>query len=149
MLGVHDGARMMDCGAAASIEQPPEKLAVWQVVVLVAIGVALWFGAALMLRYLGAAGAFEGRGTLLIYALVIPGTVPFVVLTRTLARLARDQILLGVAIVTSTATLLDGAALAAMPTMYGDAAPLVAASGAAILWGVGVGLVLGLVLSRR
>ena len=115
-----------------------------QIGVLAAYGVALWFGAALMMRVIGPLGAFHGPGTVLLYALVIPATVPFVLLARKVAGLARDQTALGIAIVTGVAALLDGAALAWFRPLYG-VDPLGAA--AAILWGAGVGLVLGVILN--
>jgi hypothetical protein len=97
----------------------------------------------LILAGFGALLWFEGSLRALLYALIIPGTWPFILVAEKLARLGRDQIALGVAVVTAAAALLDGIALAWFPSLYGADPSLVTASGAAILWGVGVGLVLG------
>lgn len=58
---------------------------------LLAIGGALlWLLAALLLRWLGPLGLYEGRTRLLAYALIVPGTVPFVPLLRRVCGLPRD-----------------------------------------------------------
>ena len=91
-------------------------------------------------------GAFTVPGVFILYALLIPGTYPFVLMTRRLAKLRGDQTMLGVTIVTATATLCDANALVWIPeTLYG-ANPLGAA--AAILWGVGVALFLGIMMNK-
>lgn len=115
---------------------------------LILIGALLWFIAAMILRVVGPIGAFEGFNRILTYGLIIPGTVPFLLLSVRLAGLRRNQIATGVAMITATAALLDGIALGWFPALYGTDADQVANSGAAILWGVGVGLVLALVLNR-
>lgn len=85
---------------------------------------------------------------ILLYLLVIPGTWPFVPLTVRVAGIATDQTAIGLTIVTATATLLDGIPLAWLPWIYGNTVALVAAAGAVILWGAGVGLVLGLLHNK-
>lgn len=127
---------------------PPNPLRVSQVARLIVIGALLWFLAAIILRFVGPMGAFEGFNRLLTYALVIPGTVPFLLLSVRLAGLVRGQIVAGVAVITAAAALLDGVALAWFPALYGTGAAQLAGSGAAILWGVGVGLVLALYMDR-
>jgi hypothetical protein len=119
-----------------------------QTLILAGFGALLWFGAAVLLRTLGPMGVFEGSSRALLYALIIPGTWPFILVAEKLARLGRDQIALGVAVVTAAAALLDGIALAWFPSLYGADPSLVAASGAAILWGAGVGPVLGFFRNR-
>lgn len=119
-----------------------------QYVNLILIGAVLWFGAAMLLRILGPMGIYEGRARVWLYLLVIPGTWPFVPLTRRLASLAPGQIAIGLATATATATLIDGVALAWLPWIYGETIELIAGAGAVILWGAGVGLVLGLVLDK-
>ncbi len=113
-----------------------------QIVALIIIGAAVWFLAAMFLRLLGPNGIFEGVNRVILYALIVPGTVPFVILTQRLVRLHRSQIATGYTIATTAAMLLDGIALAWFPALYGGNAEMVAGSGAAILWGAGVGLVL-------
>jgi hypothetical protein len=119
-----------------------------QVAVLIGLGAGLWFLAAMILRLVAPMGALDGTARALTYALVIPGTIPAVWLIWKLPGLRRDQLALGGAIATATATLLDGVALAWFPGLYAGDVRLVAACGAAILWGAGVGLALTLLLNR-
>jgi hypothetical protein len=120
-----------------------------QIAITATLGAILWLLAALLCNALGARGVFDGSARLLLYALVVPGTLPFVLLIRRVAGLAPAQTGLGMAVGTAAATLLDGVALAWFPGLYGATPALVAASGAVILWGAGVGLVLGLAASRN
>lgn len=134
---------------ASSTDIGPEHngapLTTTQIVVLVANGVVLWFLAALLIRAIEPLGAFDGLGRLVVYALVIPGSLPFVYLLRAVAKLRRDRTAIGVTIATAAALLLDGIAVALVPSLYG-ADP--AGAGAAILWGAGVALVLGVAMNR-
>ena len=116
---------------------------------LVAIGAILWFAAAMLVRIIGPMGVFEGTNRLWTYLLVIPGTLPFVLLVRRSAGLATNQPATGMAVSTAAAMLLDGIALAWLPGLYADTVELVAAAGAVILWGAGVGMVLGYLLDAR
>ena len=119
-----------------------------QTLVLVIIGAALWFLAAIILRAITPMGALDGPARFITYALVIPGTAPFVFVTKMLARLRSDQIFTGVAVVTATALLIDGIVVAWFPAVYGGALPQVTNCAAAILWGAGVGLVLAFMLNK-
>lgn len=116
---------------------------------LAVVGAALWFLAAILLRDIGPIGAFEGSNRILLYALTIPGTLPFVWLTQRIARLASNQIAIGIAVVTATALLIDGVVMAWFPEIYGTELPQVTNSAAAILWGAGVGLVLGFIMNKE
>jgi hypothetical protein len=119
-----------------------------QTVLLIIIGAVLWFLAAIILRLIAPMGALEGSARLITYALVIPGTLPFVILTRMAAKLRSDQLFTGVAVVTMTALLIDGIVIAWFPAVYGGALPQVTNCAAAILWGAGVGLVLAFILNK-
>ena len=116
---------------------------------LAVIGAVLWFIAAILLRTIGPLGAFDGGNRVLLYALTIPGTIPFVWMTQRLARLASNQIAIGIAIVTATALLLDGVAVAWFPQLYGHGLAQVTSSAAAILWGAGIGLILAFLMNKE
>jgi hypothetical protein len=120
-----------------------------QIVILAIFGALLWFVAAMLVRFLGPVGALDGASRVVTYALVIPGTIPFVMMTRTLAKLGRDQTLAGISVVTAAALLLDGIAHAWFPAIYGSDPALLVAGAAVIFWGAGVGLVLGFLMDRR
>ena len=120
-----------------------------QLFILVVMGSTLWFVAAMLIRVLGPMGIYEGTNRVWLYLLVIPGTLPFVPLVRRSAGLAPAQHFIGMAVATSAATLLDGLALAWFPWIYADTIALVAAAGAVILWGAGVGMVLGWLVDTR
>jgi hypothetical protein len=111
-------------------------------------GALLWFLAALLVRFLGETGALAGNSIALVYLLVIPGTLPAVYLGRLVASLAGDQTFAGVSLMTATATLLDGLALIYFPALYGTNEAVILRGAALILWGAGVGLVLGLVMNK-
>jgi hypothetical protein len=119
-----------------------------QTVALMVIGAALWFLAAIILGIIAPMGALEGSARAITYLLVIPGTLPFVILTRMLVQLRPDQLFTGNAVVTATALLIDGIVVAWFPSVYGGALPQVTNSAAAILWGAGVGLVLAFILNK-
>jgi hypothetical protein len=119
-----------------------------QVMILVGLGAVLWFAAALLLGLLAPHGIYEGWGRVILYAAIVPGTWPFVLLLARAAGLRGPDVFTGVAVALAAATLLDGIALAWAPTLYGETVEHVAGAGAAILWGAGVFLVLGAIASR-
>jgi hypothetical protein len=128
--------------------QPIIPLNTRQLVTSALLGALLWGVAVLFIRVIAPLGALEGPARLLTYALVIPGTLPFLLVSKRIAGLGAGQVALGVAVMTAAATLLDGIALAWFPHIYGSTVEIVAAAGAVILWGAGVGLVLGFILDR-
>ncbi len=115
---------------------------------LAVIGIALWFAAAMLLRVIVEVGALDGVNTLLTYALIIPGTWPFVLLTKHLVGLADHEIGLGVGVVTMAALFADGIAIAWFPVIYSGIAEEALKCAAAVFWGAGVGLAIGFVLNR-
>lgn len=119
-----------------------------QSLALIAIGAALWFLAAMILRAVAPMGALEGSRRALTYALVVPGTLPFIILTRMLVKLRHDQISIGIALVTATALLIDGIVIAWLPVVYSNQVRHVADCAAAILWGAGVALALGFIMNK-
>ena len=119
-----------------------------QTILLIVTGAALWFLAAIILRLIAPMGALEGAARFITYALVIPGTRPFVVLTRTLVKLLPHQLFTGVAVATMTALLIDGIVIAWFPAVCGGELPQVTNCAAVILWGAGVGMVLAFMLNK-
>lgn len=119
-----------------------------QTILSAIIGVVLWFAAAMLLRALEGSAAFEGGNRAFLYAAVVIGTVPFIPMTRIIAGLPLDKVGTGVALATASAMLLDGIALAWFPGLYGTTVEHIANSGAAILWGAGVAVMLGFGFNR-
>ncbi len=126
----------------------PASLTRKQTVILALYGALLWFLAAMIVRILAPLGALSGVGQVVTYALVVPGTVPAIWLARPIAKLARDQTGQAILIVTAAALLLDGVAFAWFPTLYGPEPAHWLDGAAVILWGAGVGLVLGIMMNR-
>jgi hypothetical protein len=120
-----------------------------QIVISVVYGALLWFIAAMLVRYIGPMDAFSGTALLITYALVIPGTVPFLLIGQRLMGLGKGQLASSVMITTTTALLLDGIALNFFRGLYGSDPVVVMAGAALIFWGAGVGLVLGMVMGRE
>ena len=118
-----------------------------QIAILIGLGAALWLLAAVLIKILSPLGVHEGGWRVLLYALIAPGTYPFVLFTAWVAGLARDQIFTGYAVATMTAMLLDGMALAWLPQLYGSTVEDAANAGAVILWGAGLGLVIAALLN--
>jgi hypothetical protein len=138
-------ARLMTISSPnLAITQP---LSTKQIIILALYGAVLWFLAAILVRTLGPMGALDGFGRVITYTLVIPGTVPAILIGRVLAKLRRDQTAISLIVITATALLLDGTAHAWFPALYGSDPALIVKGAAAIFWGAGVGLVLGLVMN--
>ena len=120
-----------------------------QIIILALYGALLWFLAAILVRTIGPMGALDGFGRIITYALVIPGTVPAILLGRALAKLRGDQTAIALIVITATALLLDGIAHAWFPSLYGTDPVLIVKGAAVIFWGAGVGLVLGFLMNRN
>ncbi len=120
-----------------------------QALIAAAIGVALWFAAAELLNTLIPLGALDGSGRAVTYALIIPGSAPFVWLIARLLRLSASQVAPALALATGAAALCDGIALGWYPALYAADTAGAHLAGAAILWGAGVAIVLGFLMARR
>lgn len=119
-----------------------------QLAILVISGAIFWFIGALICRFGGAMGWFDGTARILLYAALIPGTLPVILIIRRIARLDDQHVALGAAIATAAAIMLDGIALAWFPALYGPGLAQTAASGAVILWGGAVAIGLGCWFNR-
>lgn len=113
------------------------------------LGVIFWLMAALTVRFIGPI-VFSPDSFVLLgaYVAAIPITYGFVFIALRVLRVALADILLPAVIMTATATLLDGIALAWFSQLYADTANTAHAGAAWILWGAGVGLVVALVHGR-
>ena len=119
-----------------------------QLAILIVSGWIFWFVGALICRLGGEMGWFDGANRILLYAALIPGTLPVVLLAKRIARLDDQHVALGIAIVTAAAVMLDGIALAWFPGLYGPSVAQTAASGAVILWGAAAAIALGCWFNR-
>ena len=111
-------------------------------------GVVLWFVAAVLLRLLGPMGIYDGMARIILYAAIIPGTLPFVILFKKVAGLTHQNLAIGFSVGTAAAIVCDGLALAWYPQLYGATVELHAGAGGTILWGGGVGLFLAFTLAK-
>jgi hypothetical protein len=116
-----------------------------QIATLTVLGIIFWFIGALLLRTVGPMGAYEGSNRLILYAAIAIGTVPFVPLSRMLARLRTDQTAAGTAWVTASAMVCDSFALPYLPMLYRDDTTN---AGAAILWGAAAAVFIGFAMNR-
>jgi hypothetical protein len=119
-----------------------------QLIISVIYGAILWFIAAMIVRYIGPMGALDGVALIVSYALVVPGTVPFILIAQKLIGLEKTQFPRSIMIITTTALLLDGIALNFFAGLYGSDPAIVMAGAALIMWGAGVGLLLGLIMGK-
>jgi hypothetical protein len=126
----------------------PSNLTRNQIGILALYGAALWFVAAMIVRVMAPMGALSGVWQVVTYALVVPGTVPAIWISRRLATLTHGQTAMGILVVTAAALLLDGVAFAWFPTLYGPDPAHWLPGAAVVFWGAGVGLVLGILMSR-
>ncbi len=125
------------------------RLSARQFALLVLMGAVFWFVAALIVRWTAASWVGNDALTALVFALVIPGTVPALFMGTRLAGVGRDRFQAAAALMTGAAALLDGVALNWFPTLYGSDPAHWLGGAAVILWGAGVALMLGFVLERR
>jgi hypothetical protein len=116
---------------------------------LALLGALFWFLAAQMVRVGTPLGLFDGRALALTYLAALPLSWGFLQIGRAVGQLTPRTIVRGVALMVATATLLDGLALALLPTLYGTSTPHILAGAAWILWGVGVGTAMALMVQHR
>lgn len=121
----------------------PRRLAV-----LIALGITFWFLAALMVRVLGPYVFTDGNPyRWLMFVLAVPLSYGFMFSARGLVRLQRAELASAMAIMTLVATLCDGTALTCCHTLYGATYEIALFGAAVILWGAGVGMLVGYIAS--
>lgn len=108
-----------------------------QMAMSIALGLVLWFGAALTVQFGARAGWFGGIGLVAMYGLCLPLSLATVWLVKRLAGLGPAQVVPGVVMGTVAATFCDGFALNWARGLYGASADLVLPGAGWILWGAG------------
>jgi hypothetical protein len=119
-------------------DAPAPALRVGQLVRVVALGVVLWYLAAVVIRLGLPAGLYGGRAGALLFAGTIPLAWACVWLVTRVGALRPAQVLPGVALACVAAMLCDGVALTWTPGVYGGASVRLALGAAWLLHGVGV-----------
>lgn len=117
--------------------------------ILIVWGTLLWASGVLILRWLVSIDGLHGVPQLVAYALTLAGTVPLIPLTPRLAGLSREQTVSAIAVVATTALLIDGIVIGYVPALYSADPAQARACAGALLWAVGVALALGFVMQPR
>lgn len=121
-----------------------------KVLLFTALGIVFWFNAAMIIRFCGATVFTAGNPWLLLFfGLAIPLTLLSLLTTKAIARLRLVDLLEPVVIMTLTAALLDGLALAWFRSLYSTSFEVALHGAAWILWGAGLGLLFAYLLSTR
>lgn len=114
---------------------------------LIALGVAFWFLAAMMVRFIGPFVFIEGSVTLVLtFVFSIPIAWTFFWLANILSGARGADVLPAVNILTFVALCLDGVALTWFRGLYG---PTYAYGGPWIMWGAGLILMVALLHTQR
>ncbi len=137
---------MPDSRSSVSSPSAAKPLTLQQIIILSSYGAILWYLAALLVSAMTTAGLFVGIWKFVIFAAIVPGTIPSIWIARKLARLEYGQTANGFMVGTAAALLLDGAAHAWFPSLYGLNAEIRPGASALIFWGAGVGLILALMM---
>jgi len=118
-----------------------------QLLLSLVLGTVFWLLAALFVRHFGT-HFFAGQTPRLLglYAATLPLSCLFMLTARWLGKLTPPALYDSAVVMTATATVLDGVALAFLQPLYGDTPAIVLRGAAWILWGVGCGLALSYVL---
>ena len=126
----------------------PSRLTANQFVRLAAMGVFYWFVAAQFVRLTAAGWVGHVGLTIFTFLLIVVVTVPALWVGCKIAAVDRPRWSAGAAVMTATALLSDGIAITWFRGLYGTDPATVLGGAAAILWGAGVALVLGMALER-
>jgi hypothetical protein len=120
-----------------------------QVATLAAYGVALWFIAALAIRYGTPAGVFGPRANVPVYAATAVGCFGLIWAASRLGPLGRAHLLPVITWISLAALLCDGWAIAWWPGLYGAAPEQLLPGIAWLSFAVGICLFWALILPRR
>jgi Family of unknown function (DUF5367) len=116
----------------------------------IALGIVFWFTAAMVIRFAGT-NVFSEKNPLLIlfFVLALPITYIFFLVTKLVTKVPYTSMLLPVVIMTLTAALLDGIALAFFRNLYAQSFEIALHGAAWILWGAGIGLLFAFILNNK
>jgi hypothetical protein len=129
---------------------PHVALTARQCAIVIAAGVAFWFGFAIAVRLIGADTLLDGGvRTLATFALLVPVSMPVVALIRRAAGLGAAQLLPGMALSTMAALFCDGLIFTWYPQLYGVTGAVALPVSAGVLWGAGAGLLVAWLMGRR
>lgn len=131
-----------------AIESSKPAGSITRTLTLMATGGFYWLGAALIIRWTAANWVGDTAMTLIVFALIIVATGPALFLGMRAARVGRSSAAYAAAIMTMTALLLDGVALTWFTSLYGTDSKIVLGGAAAILFGAGVALALGMLMQK-
>lgn len=121
-----------------------------KLVLFVALGIAFWYQAAMIIKYFGDSVFSANNPKLpLFFFLAIPITIASMYITALICKLKLNELLRPVVIMTFTATFLDGIALAWFRQLYSNSFEVALNGGAWILWGAGLGLLFAYILENR
>ncbi len=110
---------------------------------------AVWFGAALFIRYAGPHGVFEGWRGAATYLITIPATVPLNRRALKIAGLKMPAMPAVIAVTTAVATIEDGVAMRLLPGLYGGDPAVIQAGAIWLLWAIGVAAALSVLLPAK
>ncbi|TAG58763.1 MAG: hypothetical protein EAZ27_01330 [Cytophagales bacterium] len=114
------------------------------------LGVVFWLNAALIVKFCGESVFSEGNPKMfLFFFLAIPVTLASMFIAKFIMKSSLDELLKPVVVMTITATLLDGIALAWFRQLYSNSFEVALNGSAWILWGAGLGLLFAYILESR
>ncbi|GAB4511542.1 MAG: hypothetical protein OHK0046_09760 [Anaerolineae bacterium] len=119
-------------------------------VLFVVLGAFFWFTAAMFVRLAGDTVFADGSTALpLLYVAAFPVLYIAIVLSSVISRVPMRDMLIPVVLMTTTALLLDGFAIAFFPDLYGATDEHVRTGAAFIMWGGGMGMAVAWVIAAR
>jgi hypothetical protein len=99
---------------------------------------AVWFSAALFIRFAGPHGVFEGWKAVATYLITIPATIPLNARALKIAGLKMPLMPAVIAVTTAVATIEDGVAMRLVPGLYGGDPAIIQAGAIWLLWAIGI-----------
>lgn len=130
----------------ASTANPPHNRA--SLPLLVVMGAIYWFIAALIVRWIAPDWVGSTAAALVVFGLILFVTPAALLLGMRVAGAARAQAGYAATVMTMTALLLDGIALTWLPSLYGTDPAVLLGGAAAIMFGAGAALVIGMMIER-